>query len=140
MRFPTKRIAYQPGVVAPAAAHTIPATCPRMGAILHAEILRNNHAHTSIGIDATAVAGDIAAFVGLQDGAGAAVVGVTIGHAGGAGADITVPSSTNTATPALVAAVPTRTSATGFTLDVATQANDILVLDIVEEGAFPAVA
>jgi hypothetical protein len=61
----------------------------------------SGHTHTSVQIDATATAGDISAFVGLLDGGGSAVSGTTIGHAGGAGADISVTSSSNSAgTPA----------------------------------------
>lgn len=59
------------------------------------------HDHTSVIIDATETAGDITAFVPLLDGTGAAVAGTTIGNAGGAGADVLVPSSSDSAgTPA----------------------------------------
>lgn len=59
------------------------------------------HDHTAVVIDATETAGDITAFVPLLDGTGAAVAGTTIGNAGGAGADISVPTSADSAgTPA----------------------------------------
>lgn len=193
----SKRIVFQPGVVAAPAAITLPTSVGRIGAVLFAQILRTTHDHvavqidataaattvthdhTAIQVDATAVAGDIAAFVGLIDGAGAAVAGVTIGHAGGAGADIAVPTSADTDgntfvplldgagnavagtmvrhaggagadvsvptseatdTVSVVPAVATRASATTITLDVNTLAADLLVLDIVAEGAFPVAA
>ena len=114
MNFVTNRITFQPGATVSPAAITLPTSVGRIGAVLFAQILRTTHDHvaiqidatavattvthdhTAVQIDATAVAGDIAAFVGLLDGAGVAVAGTTIGHAGGGGADIAVPTSADT--------------------------------------------
>jgi len=60
----------------------------------HAYYPTKSHNHVSIQVDATATAADQTAFVGLLDGTGAAVSGVSIAHAGGAGSDIAVNSDT----------------------------------------------
>ena len=56
------------------------------------------HNHKSFTVKESDTAGDKSAFVGIKDGAGGAVTGVTIGHAGG-GTDADVISSTSTVAP-----------------------------------------
>lgn len=80
--------------------YTVPGFTPAGSAIFTGDPL-GTHDHTAVVIDATETAGDVTAFVPLLDGTGAAVAGTTIGNAGGAGADIDVPTSADSAgTPA----------------------------------------
>jgi len=125
-----QRLIWAPGVNIAEAEITLPSYAPAVDVIVAAQMMRN----VAFQVDATATAADVAAFVGLLDGAGAAVTGATVGHAGGAGADIEVPGAFK-----LVAVVPTKVSENKIKLDVATTKADVLVLTYVEVGVRPGV-
>ena len=82
-----QRLIWAPGVNNAEAEISLPTYAPNIDVIVGAQMMRN----VAFQVDATATADDATAFVGLLDGAGAAVTGATVGHAGGAGADIEVP-------------------------------------------------
>jgi len=113
------RIHFFPGATTTLDNIDLPAGAPGIDQVVSAEIRR----HVSVQIDATDTAGDKTAFVGLLDGAGAAVTGVAIAHAGGAGADIAVNASL-----ASVAATPTKVDEDTITLNVNTTVADELIL------------
>ena len=125
-----QRLIWAPGVNDAEAEISLPSYAPSIDTVVSAQMMRN----VSLQVDANATAADVAAFVGLLDGAGAAVTGVTVGHAGGAGADIEVPGAFN-----LVAVVPTKVSGSKIKLNVATTKADVLVLTYVEVGVRPGV-
>ena len=125
-----QRLIWAPGVNNAEAEISLPTYAPNIDVIVGAQMMRN----VAFQVDATATADDATAFVGLLDGAGAAVTGATVGHAGGAGADIEVPGAFK-----LVAVVPTKVSGSKIKLDVATTKADVLVLTYVEVGVRPGV-
>jgi len=125
-----QRLIWAPGVNIAEAEISLPTYAPNIDVIVGAQMMRN----VAFQVDATAAAADVQLFVGLLDGAGAAVTGATVGHAGGAGADIEVPGAFN-----LVAVVPTKVSENKIKLDVATTKADVLVLTYVEVGVRPGV-
>ena len=136
MNFVTKRIVWQPGAVTASTAFNLPSGY-EAARFPHAEIHRYDHGHTAMTVLESAVAADVTAFVGIKDGTGTAVTGVTVGNAGG-GTDAAVPTSVESALPLKVAATTTYVSATSLKLSVALEAADILVLDIVPVGEAPA--
>lgn len=125
-----QRLIWAPGVNIAEAEISLPTYAPNIDVIVGAQMMRN----VAFQVDATAAAADVQLFVGLLDGAGAAVTGATVGHAGGAEADIEVPGAFN-----LVAVVPTKVSGSKIKLDVATTKADVLVLTYVEVGVRPGV-
>lgn len=125
-----QRLIWAPGVNIAEAEISLPTYAPNIDVIVGAQMMRN----VAFQVDATAAAADVQLFVGLLDGAGAAVTGATVGHAGGAEADIEVPGAFN-----LVAVVPTKVSENKIKLDVATTKADVLVLTYVEVGVRPGV-
>jgi len=120
-----QRLIWAPGVNIAEAEISLPSYAPSIDTVVSAQMMRN----VSLQVDASATAADKTAFVGLLDGAGAAVTGVTVGHAGGAGADIEVPGAFK-----LVAVTPTKVSASKIKLDVATTKADVLILTYAEVG------
>lgn len=120
-----QRLIWAPGANNAEAEISLPSYAPAIDAIVSAQMMRN----VALQVDASAVAADAQLFVGLLDGAGGAVAGATVGHAGGAEADIEVPGAFN-----LVAVVPTKVSASKIKLDVATTKADVLVLTYAEVG------
>jgi len=120
-----QRLIWAPGVNDAEAEISLPSYAPSIDTVVSAQMMRN----VSLQVDANAAAADVAAFVGLLDGAGAAVTGVTVGHAGGAGADIEVPGAFK-----LVEVTPTKVSASKIKLDVATTKADVLILTYAEVG------
>ena len=120
-----QRLIWAPGVNDAGAEISLPSYAPSIDTVVSAQMMRN----VSLQVDASATAADVQLFVGLLDGAGAAVTGATVGHAGGAGADIEVPGAFK-----LVAVTPTKVSASKIKLDVATTKADVLVLTYAEVG------
>ena len=101
--------------------------------ILDASVWRNTHAHTSVVVHDSAVAADVTAFVPMYDGTGTALtVGANVGGTGG-GSDVPV-SSSNVAAVSVVTVTPTKVSSTSFSLNAATLATDIVVLDYIPVG------
>jgi hypothetical protein len=120
-----QRLIWAPGVNDAEAEISLPSYAPSIDTVVSAQMMRN----VSLQVDASAVAADSQLFVGLLDGAGGAVTGVTVGHAGGADADIEVPGAFK-----LVAVAPTKVSASKIKLDVATTKADVLILTYAEVG------
>ena len=120
-----QRLIWAPGVNDAGAEISLPSYAPSIDTVVSAQMMRN----VSLQVDASATAADVQLFVGLLDGAGAAVTGATVGHAGGAGADIEVPGAFK-----LVAVTPTKVSASKIKLDVDTTKADVLVLTYAEVG------
>ena len=120
-----QRLIWAPGVNDAGAEISLPSYAPSIDTVVSAQMMRN----VSLQVDASATAADVQLFVGLLDGAGAAVTGATVGNAGGAGADIEVPGAFK-----LVAVTPTKVSASKIKLDVATTKADVLVLTYAEVG------
>lgn len=130
------RITFQPGAVAAGTSIALPAghTAARYA---HAEIRRFDHGHV-VGT-VTTTAGSVAAPAVFTPGNGVApTTAVSVGTAALPAADENISSSTATTIPALVAAVATYVSATELSLSVATEASDLLVVDIVPVGEQPA--
>ena len=125
-----QRLIWAPGANIAEAEISLPTYAPNIDVIVAAQMMRN----VAFQVDATAAAADVQLFVGLLDGAGAAVTGATVGHAGGAGADTEVSGAFK-----LVAVVPTKVSENKIKLDVATTKADVLVLTYIEVGVRPGV-
>ena len=120
-----QRLIWAPGANNAEAEISLPSYAPSIDTVVSAQMMRN----VSLQVDANATAADVTAFVGLLDGAGAAVTGATVGHTGGAEADIEVPGAFK-----LVAVTPTKVSASKIKLDVATTKADVLILTYAEVG------
>jgi len=120
-----QRLIWAPGVNDAGAEISLPSYAPSIDTVVSAQMMRN----VSLQVDASAAAADVELFVGLLDGAGEAVTGVTVGHAGAAAADIEVPGAFK-----LVAVTPTKVSASKIKLDVATTKADVLILTYAEVG------
>lgn len=123
---PRTRILFRPGAVVAGNNINLPSGVPAIDAVSSAQILRV----ISCQVDATAAAADSTTFVGLLDGSGAAVAGVKVSHAGGAGADIEVPAAVT-----VVAATATKVDGDTITLNVHTTAADLLELVYTPVGA-----
>lgn len=135
MNLKTQRVVFQPGAVASGTAISLP-TGYQAARYTHAEIQRYDHQHTSLIV--TTGAGSATATAAVQGGDGSTPSTVPgMGVAALPGANVNVQSSTITNVPAIVAATATYVSATSFSLSVATEASDILVLDIVPVGEMP---
>ena len=131
----TKRIDWQPGAVASGTAIDLPSGY-QMASVTHAEIRRYDHKHVALTV--TTTAGSTTAPVEATPGDGTALgTAISVGTAAAPGANEDVNTSNVTSLPAVVAATPTFLSATSVSLNVATEANDILVLDIAPTGQMP---
>lgn len=137
MNLKTQRLVWQPGAINAATTFSLPAGY-QAARYTHAEIQLYDHNHVAMYINATAAAADSTTFVPIQDGTGVTVTGTAVSNAGGAGANITVPTSTQSGVPYLEGAVVTYVSATSLQLNVALEGSAILVLDFVPLGEAPA--
>ena len=130
-----QRIELQPGAVASGTAITLPAGY-QMADVTHAEIQRYDHKHL-VGT-VTTTAGSTTAPVEFTPGDGTALATtISVGTAAAPGANEDINSSNVTNIPAIVAATPTYLTATTLSLNVATEANDMLALDIIPVGGRP---
>lgn len=139
MDFRYEPIEFQPGAVAAGAHIAMPSGTPKIGFVAHSEVRRYDHSHVSAVVKGGQVAADSTTFVDLYDGTNAApAVTVGVSNAGG-GADISLPSSKAVDVPVVVAATATVVDESTITLDVATEANDMLLLRVVSPANAPSI-
>lgn len=132
----TQRVTFQPGAVAAGSTIDLPAGY-QAASFTHAEIWRYDHKH--LAFTATTTAGSVTAPVEITPGDGTALAtAVSVGTAAAPGTAEDVNTASVTDIPAVVAATPTYVSASSLSLSVATEANDMLVVDLVRPGQQPA--
>lgn len=130
-----RRVEFVPGAVASGTTIDLPAGY-QAAAYSHAEIHRYDHSHVAFTV--TTTAGSVTAPAEIIPGSGTQLGTIaSVGTAALPAANENASTSSATDIPAVVAATPTYVSATSLSLSVATEANDVLVVDLVLAGDEP---